>query len=190
MTKDCKILAKSLSWCSGTRVTPGIRRRSYWIPVDHIAKFATLTVDEQGNPTSPVYKGNFELVEGANWLCIDHLVEKAEFTSTTQGTLPSATFQVVAKLVHPGIGEEAAAATAGIINVEMIGLVEDMQGRFRVIGSRNYPATATVERAHGAGATGEAGTTITITGSDIVDAPFYEGEIQTEEGTINEVANS
>lgn len=188
MSKKCSVIAKSLDWCSGTRVTPGIRRRFRWVPYDHIAKFPTLEVDELGNPVSETYTGNFELVEGAKWLTIDHLVEKAEFSSQTQGTKPSATFLNTVKMLHPGIGKEAAAATAGMINIDIIGLVEDMQGNYRVVGSENYPATATVERAHGTGATGEAGTTITVTGSDIVDAPFYEGEIVTDDGTINETA--
>ena len=51
-----------------------------------------------------------------------------------------------------------------------------------------FRSKTTTSRDNGQGPTGTAGTTINIEASDIVDSPFYSGEIVTEDGTINEAA--
>lgn len=185
----CFSSLKALNWCQGTPVTPGVKRRAYIISTSQVVGWPTLTKDTLGRPTSATYTGDFSLAEGSKWLSLDHIANKAEFKSETQGEEPSKTFKVTATLVHPGIGPEAAAATAALIGSRVVALVEDMNGRFRVVGCELYDgAAATASRDNGQGATGTAGTTITLEADDIVDAPFYEGAIETEEGTINEKA--
>lgn len=61
-----------------------------------------------------------------------------------------------------------------------------MYGRFRLFGSKNWPAKIAPSQALGQGATGTSATTLTVTATDEVSMPFYEGEIPTEDGTINE----
>ena len=135
---------------------------------------------------SSVLQGSFQLVEGAKWAVIEHLPAKAEFKSETQGEYPSQTFKVSGKFVHPGVGEEAADATASLLNCNAVGIVEDMDSRFRVIGSEDYDSVITSQRDNGQGPTGTAGTTVNMEASMEADAFFYEGEIVTEDGTINE----
>ncbi len=184
----CSLLLKSLGWCYGTPVKPGIRRRVYGIDGSKIVKWPTFTRDELGRITSAIMKGNFELAEGAKWAYIDHLPDKASFKSETQGEPPSQSFKVTAEIVHPGVGQEAAEATASLLNSNMVFLVQDMMGNYRVIGSEDYDTLATSSRDNGQGATGTAGTTITIEASMEIDAPIYTGEIVTDDGTINESA--
>lgn len=86
--------------------------------------------------------------------------------------------------VHPGIGEEATAATAYLNNNDNVFLFQDMNGLFRVIGSELYGTDTTVAQDLGQGPTGTASTTITCKASDVVPAPFYPGEILTEDGTV------
>jgi hypothetical protein len=186
----CTSILKSLGWCQGTPVKPGIRKRVYYVNRDDILSWPNLTRDDLGRVTSSTYKGNFTLAEGVKWQYIDHLPSKAEFKSETQGEKPSQTFKETVTLVHPGVGEAAVAATAPLLNSDLVFIVEDMDGKYRVVGSKNWDATATVSRDQGQGAAGTAGTTITLEASDEVDAPFYTGTIETEDGTINETVVS
>lgn len=186
---NCQSIVKSMGWCQGKTVKPGIRRRMFLIAADQILKWPTIKRDTLGRVTSSVMQGSFTLVEGAKWAKIEHLPAKAEFKSETQGEYPSQTIKVSGKFVHPGVGEEAADATASLLNTNAVGLVEDMDGRFRVIGSEDYDSVITSQRDNGQGPTGTAGTTVNMEASMEADAFFYEGEIVTEDGTINEAAN-
>lgn len=182
----CTSILKSMDWCQGKPARPGIKRRIFYIENSDILAWPTLEKDELGRITGVVYKGNFTLAEGVKWQSIDHLADKAEFKSEVQGEYPSQTFKNSVSVVHPGIGPEAAAATAAMLNSNIVALVEDMDGRFRVVGSQFYDTKVTASRDNGQGPTGTAGTTIGLEASDLVDSPFYEGEIVTEDGTINE----
>lgn len=187
MENKCFSTLTALRYCQGAPVTPGIKRSVYVIAVSNIVGFPKLPVDALNRPTSVIYPDNFVLAEGAKWLPFEHLPDKAEFKSETQGEEPSKTFKVTVTILHPGIGEEAAAATAALNNTRVIALVEDMDGRFRVVGCEKYNgAKVSSQRDNGQGATGSAGTTITFEADDIVDCPFYTGEIVTEDGIINE----
>lgn len=188
VVKQCSLLLKSLGWCHGTPVRPGVRRRAYAIDASKIVKWPELTRDELGRVISSLLKGNFELAEGAKWAYIDHLPDKASFKSETQGEPPSQSFKVTAEIVHPGIGQEAADATAAFLNSNTVFLVQDMMGNYRLIGSDDYDSVVTSSRDNGQGPTGTAGTTISIEASMEVDAPIYTGEIVTEDGIINEGA--
>lgn len=175
-----------MSWCQGKPARPGIKRRAYYVSIADILQWPTLEKDELGRITSVVYKGNFTLAEGVNFQYIDHLADKAEFKSEVQGEYPSQTFKNSVTLVHPGVGAEAAEATAALLNSNVVLIVEDMDGKLRVIGSPYYDTKISVSRDQGQGPTGTAGTTIGFEASDLVDSPFYEGEIPTDDGTINE----
>lgn len=183
----CFATLQAMKYCQGTPVTPGIKRRAWYTSISNIVKWPTIPVDEVGRPTSSKYTGDFELAESAKWLPIDHLPGKAECKSEAQGEEPSRTFKNSVTLVHPNIDENAATAATSLINSRVVVLVEDMKGRYRVIGCEQYDgAVATPSRDNGQGATGTAGTTISVEADDPVDAPFYTGKIDTEDGVIND----
>lgn len=185
-SSTCQSVLKSMKWCEGKFVKPGIRRRAFGIAADQIMKWPKYSRDDLGRVTSSVLSGKFVLKEGAKWQQFDHLPAKAVFKSESQGEYPSQSFKVNASLVHPGVGEAAADATASLLNTNAVFLVEDMEGRFRLLGSEDYDSVVTTSRDSGQGPTGSANTTVNIETSMEVDAPFYEGEIVTEDGTINE----
>ncbi len=176
----------SLDWCEGTPVYPGIKRRVYYIARRHIAAWPTLTRNEQGQITSAAYTGNFTLADGKTWLHIDTLADKNQVTSEAQGETPSQTQLNKLTAVHPGTGEAASSFAAYVNNVPCVFLVETIDGKFRVIGNEVYDTVTTVAQDLGQGATGTAQTTIEAQCTDFVPAPFYTGEIQTADGTINE----
>ncbi|MBD5258459.1 MAG: hypothetical protein K2L73_02195 [Muribaculaceae bacterium] len=178
-----------MKYCQGTPVTPGIKRRAWYTSVDSILKWPVIPVDELGRPTSAIYEGNFVLAEGIKWRPLDHLPGKAEFKSETQGDEPSRTFKVTGSFLHPKIDEDAATASTALLNTRIVVLVEDMKGRYRVIGCEQYDgALVSPSRDNGQGATGSAGTTILVEADDPVETPFYTGPIDTVDGIINEAA--
>ncbi len=191
--KNCSsTFQRSLSWCQGTPEYPGIKRRIYYIAKSAIAKWPTLPTDEAGRPTAAVYEGSFVLKADHKWHHIDVLPDKCQVTSEAQGELPSQTQLNKLTAVHPGVGEEASAAAAYINNTDNVFLVEDMKGKYRVIGSDRWETKSTVAQDLGQGATGTASTTINAEASDVVPAPFYTGKIELEDDvTINDTnANS
>lgn len=182
----CFSTLQAMKYCQGTPVTPGIKRRSFYASVSDVVKWPTIPRDDYGHPTSAKYEGDFELAEGVKWLPVDHLANKAEFKSEVQGEEPSRTFKETVTLVHPKVDENAALAATSLLNTRVVALVEDMTGKFRVVGCEQYDgALVSPARDNGQGATGTAGTTLTLEADDLVDAPFYEGKIVTEGGTIN-----
>lgn len=180
----CNSIQHSLAWCQGTPEYPGIKRRIYFIAKSSIAKWPTLPTDSLGRVLSANYEGKFTLRADHKWHYIDVLPDKCQVTSEAQGELPSQTQLNKLTAVHPGVGEEASAAAAYINNTDNVFLVEDMKGKYRVIGSERWDTKSTVAQDLGQGATGTASTTINAEASDVVPAPFYSGPIELEDGSV------
>ena len=179
---ECLNIQKSLGWCQGTPVLPGVRRRLYYISKSEIVEWPTLARDENGRATSAELTGNFELNADSKWKYIDHLPEKAQLTSEAQGEVPSQTQLNKLTIVHPGGGAEASAAASYINNNDNVYLVQDMSDRWRVVGCERWQTKSTVAQDLGQGPTGTASTTISVEATDETPAPFYKGKIETEDG--------
>lgn len=182
---SCTNIQKSLGWCQGTPELPGIKRRLYYTSKNNIAKWPTLPHDANGRVTSAILEGSFTLVADAYWYHIDILPDKSQLTSDAQGEVPSQTQLNKLTAVHPGVGPDATAAAAYINNNDNVYIVEDMKGRYRVVGSDKWETKSTVAQDNGQGSTGTTSTTISVEATDEVPAPFYEGDIVTEEGVIS-----
>lgn len=177
---ECLNIQKSLGWCQGTPVLPGVRRRLYYISKAEILEWPTLPRDENGRATSAELTGNFRLNADSKWKYIDHLPEKSQLTSEAQGEVPSQTQLNKLTIVHPGVGAEASAAAA-YIN-DNVYLVQDMSDKWRVVGCERWQTKSTVAQDLGQGPTGTASTTISVEATDETPAPFYKGKIETEDG--------
>ena len=180
----CTILQASLAWCQGTPESPGLRRRLYYISKGLISAWPTLPKDAQGRISSAVYQGSFTLAADATWKFIDILPSKSQLTSEAQGEAPSQTQLNKLTALHPGVGEEASAAAAYINNNDNVYVVQDMKGKWRVVGSEEWETVSTVAQDLGQGPTGATSTTIEVEATDHCPAPFYVGTLETEDGTI------
>ena len=185
---NCSNIQRSLAWCQGTPELPGVKRRLYYISKGQIAQWPTLPHDENGRVTAAKYTGSFTLKADATWKFIDILPDKSQLTSEAQGETPSQTQLNKLTAVHPGVGEEASAAAAYLNNDDNVFIVEDMHGKFRVVGSDMWLTKTTVAQDLGQGPTGATSTTINVEATDECPAPFYEGVIATEDGDINATA--
>lgn len=185
MANTCDSLQKSVAWCEGTPVLPGIRKRLYYIPKSQIATWPTLAKSTKGQVTTAVYTGSFALAADAKWSYIDILPEKSTHTSDPQGEVPSQTQLNKLTVVCPGTGEDETVLASVFNNTDMVFIDQSADGKYRVTGSEMFPTTTTVAQDLGQGTTGTASTTITVEATDVVPAPFYTGEIVAEDGTIN-----
>ncbi len=182
--KKCPNLQKSIKWCEGEAVYPGIRRRLYFISKSQIAKFAELARDEQGKATAAELDGNIELLADVKWLALDVNPEKCKVTSDAQGEMPSQTQLNKATFVHNGVGKEASAAASYLNNNDNVFVFQTMSGEWRVLGNPRWTTKTTVAQDTGQGTT-PASTTISVEVTDEVPAPFYKGTLVTEEGSID-----
>lgn len=190
MAKKCTSIQKSLGWCQGTPELPGVRRRIYYLAKSFILGYPQLPRDELGRATSSVLEGSYTLAADAKWKYIDILPDKSQATSEAQGELPSQTQLNKLTAVHPGVGEEASAAAAYINNTDNVFIIQDMKGAYRVFGNEKWMTKATVAQDLGQGATGTTSTTISVEATDEVPAPFYTGALETEDGTIDCLADT
>ncbi len=186
MATVCSTIQQSLAWCQGTPELPGIKRRIYYISKDQIVSWHTLTYDALGRLTSAAYSGSFVLAADASWKFIDILPDKSQLTSEAQGEVPSQTQLNKLVAVHPSVGLDASALSAYVNNNDCVYLVETVRGQFRVVGSEKWQVKSTVAQDLGQGATGTTSTTLNVEATDECPAPFYFGEIVTEDGVINE----
>ena len=177
-------LQRSLGWCQGMPVMPGIRRRLYYTSKQNIVQWPNYSTDNGGRYSFATVTGNFALKADTYWYYIDILTEKSTLTSDPQGEAPSQTQLNKLTAVHPGVGPEASAVACYLNNSDNVFLVQDMSGYWRIVGSRFYETKTTVTQDNGQGATGTASTTINVEATDVCPSPFYQGSIATEDGTV------
>ena len=175
-------LQKSLGWCQGQPVLPGIRRRLYYTSKQNIVQWPAYTSGSSLSFANT--SGNFTLKADTYWHYIDILAEKSTLTSDPQGETPSQTQLNKLTAVHPGVGQEASAVACYLNNSDNVFIVQDMSGKWRIVGSRFYETKTTVTQDNGQGATGTASTTINVEATDIAPSPFYAGKIVTEDGEL------
>lgn len=177
----CPLLQKSLGWCDGKPVYPGIRRRLYYIAKSMIVKWPTRKRLDNG-AFEASYTGDFTLAADAKWRYIDIVVNNSGLTSEPKNVPPSQiqTNKLVA--VHPGVGPEATEAANYINNSDNVYLAQDMEGSFRVLGSEMYQSKSTYNQDLGQGSSGTASSTINVEADDPTPAPFYSGKIEAEDG--------
>jgi len=181
---DCTSVQRSLAWCQGKPELPGVKRRIYYISKYDIVSWPTLSHDFNGRLQTAAYTGKFTLRSDAKWKYIDIIPDKSQLTSEAQGEFPSQTQLNKLVAVHPGVDADASAAAAYLNNNDNVYLVEDMRGKYRVVGSEKWQTKTTVTQDLGQGATGTASTTINVEATDECPAPFYTGQIVTEDGNI------
>lgn len=183
---DAKNLYKSLGFCKGTTILPGIRTTVYYIPKRDIVTWPTLpstataTMGELAK-----YTGNFVLASDKKWLKIDLIDNKGKIEAESQGDKPARSFLNKITLSHPGTDEEATGFARQANSDDFVYLVQRRDGKFRVIGNEMFETDTKPKQDGGEGVTGEQGTSLEISVTDVCPAPYYPGKIETEDGDIS-----
>lgn len=182
------ISPKSLGWCAGKTNLPGIRRRLYFIPKRDIVTWPTRPETDAADLSKIAsYVGSFTLGATAKWGYIDVLTKKSPVTCESQGEYPSKTFINKGTFVHAGVEEEATAFAAAANNDDYVYIVETTNKKYRVLGNDLFETDTKPSLNFGQEGGADIGTTINVEVTDTCPAPFYVGEIITEDGTINPV---
>lgn len=179
-----------MDWTQGNVNLPGIRRVVYYIPKREIVGFPTRKAsytEKMGELA--ILVGSFILAANCYWRKITCIVEKSPLDGKSQGTKPSKTFINSLTIQHEGVDEDPTAFAMMANNDDFVYLVETKPGKWRVIGNDMYETETSPEQNLGGAATDEMYTKLAITVTDIAPAMFYEGQIVTETGIINEDAD-
>jgi hypothetical protein len=132
------------------------------------------------------YTGSFVLALNKKWQKLNVLVDKSPVTAESQGTKPSKSTLVKATFVHPGTEEDATAFCRLANNDDYVYIVKTKPGKYRVIGNDMYQTETNPSQNLGGAATDEMGTTLEVSVTDMMPAPFYTGLIEAVSGNINE----
>lgn len=186
-TKCNSKIYSSLRYCNGKPTLPGIKKAVYFISADDIVKWPKLPSIEDAASMADiaVLVGDFGLAADAKWKRMDVLTTASEISSDSQGDTPSKTFINKINLKHAGRNEEATGFCRMANCDNLVYLVEQRDGGFRVIGNDKFETNTKPSQASGAKETDTSGTTIAVEGSDVCPAPFYKGKIETEDGDID-----
>lgn len=180
-----KIILNSLKRCPGEVSLPGIRPRAYAVAKADIVKWPILGAAD-GTDASVTYKGDFVLAADKKWSVIDIISNKSPVSMEAQGEAESQTVLNKATLKVPSTAKAATAFARTANATDLVYLVQDKAGNYRVVGNEMYNTLTKVGQTLGGSATDDSGTTIEIEVTDIIPAPFYEGKIELEEGIIGE----
>jgi hypothetical protein len=189
MATNCTGLSpQSLEWCEGKTNPPGIHSDVYYIPKRDIKTWPALPEKFNMNMGEmATYEGNFGLAENKKWLKINVLDDKSPVTAESQGSKPSKSTLVKATFVHPGTEEDATAFCRLANNDDYVYIFRTKTGKYRVIGNDMYRTDTNPSQNLGSAATDDSkGTTIEVSVTDIMPAPFYTGIIEAVDGNINE----
>lgn len=172
------------------RVNPsGIGTTVYRIRKRYITGWPTIendpdkddTIDEADMST---LNGSFTLDTGKYWQKIYSTQGKGSITAETTGDTDSKMFINHASFSFPDLTPEALGFSKVSVNDDFVYIVK-AAGRYHVIGSPDYRSVTTIAPTSGDAAGSTKGIVFTVDCPDVTPLPVYEGNIVTEDGTLN-----
>lgn len=182
----CDFLQENLDWCEGEPQFAGMQPEVYYCAKQFITSMPTRYEASEDASKEPLAyaSGDFKLKAGKCFHRIYIDPNKSQYTYEAQGEYPNVSTLNKLTLLHPGFGLQAANASAYINNHDCVFIFRDMQGRWRICGSKKYVGKNTVSGDGGQGPTGSAATTISVEQTDFGPCPFFQGSFETEDGKI------
>lgn len=175
----------NLDWQDGQVSIPGIRPIVYAIPKSKITAWPTLAAIPATSEDDVSYVGNFTLDALATWKRINVIEEKSPVESEAQGERRCRSFLNKATFVTSLTDAKATSFAKLANNSDYVYLVQEKEGSYRVLGNEMFSTNTSVSQKLGDSPTGDKGTTINVEVTDSMPAPFYDGEIVTDDGTVN-----
>lgn len=179
-------LYEDVNFCPGDRSTPGTRNHFYFVKK---SKCQSIPKPKGYNATKleevAVISDNIVLQENETWKKVSLVPLEAEITNKSQGQYGAKTYENKAVLVLPGSAKKNTGLIAMLNNDDVLILVPMANGQHRLFGNADYQTQVDLSQAQGKTPTDPNTTTIDVTVNDQFPAPFYEGTLLTEEGTIS-----
>jgi len=179
-------LYEDVDFCPGDSSTPGTRNHFYFTKK---GKCQSIPKPKGYNATKmeevAVISDNITLQENETWKKVVLVPLEAEVTTQSQGSYGSKTFQNKVILVLPGSAKKNTGLIAMLNNDDVLISVPMANGQHRLFGNADYQTQVQLSQAQGKTTTDPNTTTIEVTVDDRFPAPYYEGTLLTEEGTIS-----
>lgn len=202
MPQDCsneKTLLQDVKFCQGKKSLPGTKKRVYIADIRDIVKFPKLA-DRSAEgatlsniPTYPatIASGNsnvandFVMAEGKFFAQVDIINNNGKLVCEPQGTFGSKTYKNTYTGNAPGTEEEITGLSAELLNAECVAVVPTRTGKFRVVGSDQFPAEVNPGQDSGQSPTDTNQTVLEIVADDEMPAPFYYGKLPVSDGELD-----
>lgn len=165
----------------------GIGVTIYRIAKSDIAQWPSIANDLSGTgllSTLSVYDGDFTLVTGAVWDKIYSTQGKGSATFEPTGEADCKMFLNKATLSYPKLTPELSAFAKVAVNGDFVYVIKH-DGRYVVIGSKDYRVTTDPSGATGDAAGSAKGATISLEAPDVTPLPGYVGELELADGTLD-----
>ena len=183
-----KTLLKDVKFCQGKKSLPGTKKRVYIADVRDILTYPTKP-NRAGENFSlenvPVLTGSFTMAEGKYFAQVDIINNSGKIAVEPQGTSGSRTFKCTYTGNAPGTEEEITGMSAELLNADIIAVVPTRSGKFRVIGSEEFPAEINPSQDTGQAATDANQTVLEIVADSELPAPFFTGTLPVSAGELN-----
>lgn len=183
-----KTLLQDVKFCQGKKSLPGTKKRVYLADCRDIVTYPTVADRTASGFTLdkvPVLTGNFAMAQGKCFVEVDIINNNGKITVEPQGTFGSRTFKNTYTGNAPGTEEEVTGLIAELLNAEVVAVVPTRTGKFRVIGSDEFPAEVNPGQDTGQAPTDTNQTSLEIVADSELPAPFYEGTLQLSGGTLD-----
>lgn len=189
MTKKCTTtnnLYDNVEFCPGEVSLPGMRPYFFYIRRNDIVKWPTLPMNAaESLEKNAVYTGDFTLAADAKWKKADLIPNESEPKSEQTGVFGSYHWNNTATLVLPGTGKKVSGLVNELNNDDVVMLLPQRDGRFRVFGNKDFQLQLKPSQNWGKGTSDSNNTTIEITDENRSVSPFYEGKIEADDGNYS-----
>lgn len=189
MAKKCSNtndLYDNVEFCTGEVTMPGMRPYFFFIRRENITTWPTLPMNSaESLEKNPVYDGDFVLAADKKWKKVDLIPNESEPKSERTGAYGSYHFNNSATLVIPGIGPKQTGLINELLNDDVVMLLPQRDGRFRVFGNKDFKLDVNPSQNWGKATTDSNNTTLEITDENKSASPFYNGKIEADDGDYN-----
>lgn len=183
---DSTTLYDDINFCSGQKSMPGVRSHIYGISRRDILGYPAIDHSKAKELAKiAVYEGNFALAADKFWHKLAIVPNDGEIKTENQGAYGSKTFKNTVTVNLPGTEEEVTGYISEVNNDEMLYLVPQRNGKYRLLGSEAFTPELKLSQSSGKSTTDANQTTLEISADDEYAAPFYPGEILTSDGVIS-----
>lgn len=188
---DCsneKTLLQDVKFCQGKKSLPGTKKRVYIADVRDIVGWPEKPNREAAGFTLdkvPVLTGSFTMAASKFFAQVDIINNNGKISVEAQGTFGSKTFKNTYTGNAPGTEEEISGLIAELLNAEIVAVVPTRTGKFRVIGSEEFPAEINPSQDTGQAATDTNQTVLEISADDELPAPFFTGTLPVSGGELD-----
>lgn len=165
----------------------GISDEVYFIPKQDIAAFPTITDDFATAATETAYAsltGDFTLKTSKTWTRMYNTQGKGKVTFEYQGETDCKTVVNKLSMVYPKINVSGRAMSKAMANGDYV-FVAKHDGKYYLIGSRDYRAVCSISGDSGDAAGSAKGITVNIECPDTTPLPEYSGDIVLSDGTLD-----